>query len=1785
MADTALSFTGKVTGIEESVAGAWRRVESKRYTLRPQLDTSRFGIRQLTDDVGKFDKSLDNSTRRFTSFAAAASVFVGIQRSFASFVRATIEVEQSLARINVNLNQSGSGLKRFSKDLFDVARQTGSSFEDAAKSAEEFARQGLSVQETVKRTRDALVLARIAAIDQTDATQELTAAVNTFQKEALTTTDIVNRLAAVDTRFAVSSRDLGLAISRVGNTAQEAGVSFNQLLGIVTAVQQTTQVGGAKIGNALKTIFTKISNPESLNQLQQLGVVTRDVANNLLPATTILKNLSDRYEELGQSQKFQISQQLGGIYQINILKAAVADLSKEYGVYTQAVDTANNAQDAAAQKNEQLNKTLQASINATAVSIKELFSAVGSDKGGGILKAMLDQFQELRRYLSGDTGSELGKFLGDGIVKGLSNVITGPVAIALVFGIGTAFKRVLSSISAAAREELGLKSVSEQREAVLRRINEVLSQATNAEAKQIALAGNLLAQKEAILLVSERIAAADARAAANNAALAGSFLEGGRASPRLYRRAAEGYLPGVPSLLAESNAISKGTGGVSPSAKPVVIPNFAFGNGRYGPMVANTGEHIVPNFANGGSAILNPSMIRAIGGLPANARPINRAEGFIPNFAGPVGLRRGAYSIGEGTFARALKSPDANILFKAFKGDPDQSNLIRSEYAISKLAEELGLPVAKVYGSAKRSVARGGLYKEYVEGTLGSQLPASTNGLTTAYLKKLFEGAGIEPNDLRGANYIVRKGANLNDLGDVARNAVVVDPGFFENLNGGAARAYNKHYHSAAGGYLPNLAAAMSREAAAGVSPSSIYVDADSRLKSSGNPLGLLVANRRDEPHGGYQGVNRVLNQGGNPRAAGAAGGYVPNFARYTNAGYQSDDYLRFLQGNTSQPPEVQSQVSQAVAQRRQELDRQRAADVERAFQLLEKEKALAAAKRTLTEKEIAQSEVASRAVQGIYQDARARGRGLTGRLNQISSAQSAPIYYGATGDAGNVTPNEGPTLEEKRALAGTVPRQSRSDYGAPIGPSYRRFIGVQKAQIQTRFEASQRRRALQVDALLKQKDRGAQRLQNAGIIASFAAPLAAGFIPEGTGGTVGGVASGATSGALNGAGIGAILGPVGIGIGAGVGALIGAFNKATKSVSEFSEELAQQSSDERKRLDQIGEFIQIQNSYNEALSNGNIEAARKIGANRDTFLRNASPETANAIRGAGFDQKALVDSLKKFSDDFAKSETRRNAELGVKQVVSSFFGGSAKDIASASRGVASLANNQGVNLANADTQFESLASRQKRVGRLNDSGVIPISEQDRTKLQGIIEQLGLSAKVTASNFDDLAAVINQAKDAQASQTNDVNRSSKSLKEFEANAINVIQALRRAAVGDFRAQVGFQGRADRRAISLSSDLDVFRGMATTSQNIGLSGRAEIQKTLDESSGQTRAIEQGLKDSLRELLKGSSFGNLNADQRTRAFGSDTGVDELTSIANAALPGSEEIKRLQQQYADALEKLSIATDESVKTIKYKTEQEQRVAEVIRRQSSFSNYSGSEGSRVGSALGVLDPRVNTSLPIGARKRLQDQAVLGLYNQGNSLGANTDALNPLAKQAGARVNLSNSLESFESILRGFPILAQARLRDNNGEINAGLIQSANRTLSGSSDPRERAISRYISDNLAAQNANVGNSLSAPGRISATLSGGANGIGDIDKLAQRQIDAAKTLQESLAAFNKQPTDFSLNLNSKVEVVLQGVEKFYSKEEALKFNQSIQTQIQSIAQEIYKIKGTPQPPSAKSIAP
>ena len=583
---------------------------------------------RITGAANEFQKSLDASNARVIAFGASAGLIYTVEKAFTSLIKSTIDVQKSLTDINVILNVSSNTLNQFGNSLFDIAKNTGQTFDVVAQAATELSRQGLGLEETLKRTRDALVLTRLSGLDTVSSVEALTAAINSFSKAGLDSTTIINKLANVDAAFAVSSADLAEAIKRVGSSAVDAGVDFDELLAIVTSVQQTTARGGAVIGNSLKTIFTRIQRTDTLDQLEQLGIQVRTLEGDTLPAVQILSNLSTTFNRLGDAQRAQVAESVGGVFQINILKAALSDLQKEYSTYNNALKTASSATNEAIIRNEALNQTLSSLINKTFVNLTKVGSDIGKISFGPTIENLLNLLNKGLESINID-GQGIGSKIGKGILEGIGSFISGPgvilltaVVTKLVFNLGKFAAQSLQTI-------LNLNTKAEERAAIQAKINQVLSQETALVQSVYNKEISVLDVETKILNIIRQQTIERERAAALSSTLTGGLIGRGVSSKGGALKAkSAGFIPNF----ASSEILGALAGGYSPGyVRKMNIPGE-------GSVTYNSAEKVKKFPGMSQPAIMPPmqsdagknyqSQFNSVYGFNPYA-----SSGFIPNFA------------------------------------------------------------------------------------------------------------------------------------------------------------------------------------------------------------------------------------------------------------------------------------------------------------------------------------------------------------------------------------------------------------------------------------------------------------------------------------------------------------------------------------------------------------------------------------------------------------------------------------------------------------------------------------------------------------------------------------------------------------------------------------------------------------------------------------------------------------------------------------------------------------------------------------------------------------------------------------------------------------------------------------------------------------------------------------------------------------------------------------------------------------------------------------------------
>ena len=643
--------------LNRKVDTAVRRLERKGVNLSTRKGEQALG--RITGKADEFTKSLEASNARVIAFGASVAVIEGVRRSFVKLVTTIIEVESQLTSINSILGQSNSTIKQFGNSLFDVAKQTGQSFQQVAQTAQEFARQGLSVEQTLQRTTDALILTRLTTLKTDEAISALTATINGFQREALTSTQVINKLRAVETSFAVSSDDLASALARSASVAQGAGVSFNELLGVITAIKQRTGLGGATIGQGLKTVFTRLNLPTRVAELKALGVQIDESSNGFEKLRQVAIAYKAAQNANNQGLATQIGVAAAGQFQISKLSAAFDDLSNSYSVADAAALKSLQATNEANKANEAYNQTIAGLSKTIGSSIGKILNSVGELGTSGAIKDLVLNINSILEAFQGNTFSgsnALISILNKAIVgakefgllrdaaEGFAKVLTGPGLVAAAAVIKNLFSNTLIQGGASLLSLTGVNKGQKNREQNQAATLSLLKQGTIEEQKQFTLATSQAEKERVILGILQKqlaiqtaqelqyVRTADAirKKGLVIAADSSGYTMRQTATSRVLGRGvgsrAEGTIPDA--IVREQNAINKNVGGATSKARVQVIEKFNYGRGKKGPAVVNSEELIIPN--KSGDIVLNKEMMK--GGM-LNKKGFNFAAGSTREIA------------------------------------------------------------------------------------------------------------------------------------------------------------------------------------------------------------------------------------------------------------------------------------------------------------------------------------------------------------------------------------------------------------------------------------------------------------------------------------------------------------------------------------------------------------------------------------------------------------------------------------------------------------------------------------------------------------------------------------------------------------------------------------------------------------------------------------------------------------------------------------------------------------------------------------------------------------------------------------------------------------------------------------------------------------------------------------------------------------------------------------------------------------------------------------------------
>lgn len=273
-----------------------------------------------------------------------------VQRGLRETLSTIKEVEFGVMEITRVFNDATLDVKEYTGSMFDVATEFGRTFNDIQDTVLRFAQSSYSAEEAIKNARIAMLALNTAELDSTQATQSLIAVMQQWGMESKDFEGVVDRINKTADSFAITSQDLVDGLLKASSVAKVSNVSFEDTIGLLTAMKVSSGAAGKEVGNALKSIFSYIQRPNSLKAFEEMGIeVFADKATGtLLPMMEILENMSEKWNKAGDTAKESMMDTFTAAgfmsEELAILTNAEEDYTNALEAYTKASDRANDAE-------------------------------------------------------------------------------------------------------------------------------------------------------------------------------------------------------------------------------------------------------------------------------------------------------------------------------------------------------------------------------------------------------------------------------------------------------------------------------------------------------------------------------------------------------------------------------------------------------------------------------------------------------------------------------------------------------------------------------------------------------------------------------------------------------------------------------------------------------------------------------------------------------------------------------------------------------------------------------------------------------------------------------------------------------------------------------------------------------------------------------------------------------------------------------------------------------------------------------------------------------------------------------------------------------------------------------------------------------------------------------------------------------------------------------------------------------------------------------------------------
>lgn len=327
----------------------------------------------LNNSIAQTNKNLNNVnvhglnnvvgavTKYFSAYRLVANGLQELKNGF-NFVN---QLDDAMTNISYTMDVSTDQLKSFSAQAVQMAQDLHTSAKTVLEASTLYANANETIESILAKTQTATMLANVTGMTGEKSAKTLQSIMNQFdltQDDLLMISDTIQSVSqSMAYDFAGGIEQISAGISAAGSVATDAGVSLAEFSSMIGTIVEQSNATGSQAGNALKTIFTRITKASETagtltedisaaeESLRNVGVEVRSSSGEFREVDNIIGDLADKYDTLSDVELSNLSYNLAGTRQTNILKT----LLKSWDLYEERVENATSLEDSPTLKNQE----------------------------------------------------------------------------------------------------------------------------------------------------------------------------------------------------------------------------------------------------------------------------------------------------------------------------------------------------------------------------------------------------------------------------------------------------------------------------------------------------------------------------------------------------------------------------------------------------------------------------------------------------------------------------------------------------------------------------------------------------------------------------------------------------------------------------------------------------------------------------------------------------------------------------------------------------------------------------------------------------------------------------------------------------------------------------------------------------------------------------------------------------------------------------------------------------------------------------------------------------------------------------------------------------------------------------------------------------------------------------------------------------------------------------------------------------------------------------------------